>query len=276
MRRIFRWTIGDCSEIGISILEHSIRSAKKLLTDFEFYVCLNSDSCKVEKICLKNKVELVKPNWNSFPLPENIIPKEYDLNSKSGIPRGRQGSFWKLCPPRLDINSYEIVCDNDLILKKIPSEINDFLKSDVPFISEEVVYSLGKYTKYLSKPYNSGLYGLPPNYDFGKELFLKWEETGSMNPLLSRDEQGLIALTITSKNFINIPEYKTCFLFHEGEPEKACYDQIKENGFDCLTVKTISYSKSKMNKDVLHFLGANRKKFHFYWNQYELNRLRFL
>ena len=275
--KIFRWTIGDVSQIGISILEKSIIQAKKNLLkfNFNFYVCLNfSDNNKaVEKICLDNKIEIIKTNWDSFPLPKEIIPKEYNLNSLCGIPRGRQGSFWKLCPPRLEINSYEIVCDNDIIIQNCPNEIEEFLNCNKTLISEENVYSLGKYTKYISKPYNSGLYGFPPNYNFGAKIFKKWEETGCMQPLLSRDEQGIIILTLKSEDYIEIPKEKTCFVFDQGEAIFAKYEIIKENGFDSQIVKEINYKKSELKKDILHFLGANRSDTHFYWEQYKLKRI---
>jgi hypothetical protein len=271
MDRIFRWTIGDCGEVGTSILNTAVQNAKSIFRDynFKFYVCLNSENKNVEKICVKNKIELYRSDWNSFPLPKSIIPESYDINSFSGVPRGRQGSFWKLCPPRLDLNSYEIVCDNDLIFQRSPGEIKEFLDSDKNLVTEEHIFSLGKYSKYINKPYNSGLYGLRPNYDFGLELFDKWKETQSMSPLLSRDEQGLIILTLTSDKFIEISREKTCFVFDQGEPKEANYKIIRENGFECQIVSNIEYMKSKLEKDMIHFLGANRIGSHFYWNKYK-------
>lgn len=271
MDKIFRWTIGDCSPIGISILEKSIQQAKKIFKDFnfKFFVCLNSNSPTVEKICLKHKIELINPKWESFPLPKEIIPEDCDLRSPHGIPRGRQGSFWKLCPPRISINSHEIVCDNDLIFNKCPKEIKNFLDSERTLVTEENIFSFGKYKKHISKPYNSGLYGLPPNYDFTKKIIETWKKTGQMQPLLSRDEQGIILLTLLSNgNYIEIPKEKTCFVFNDGEAELVEYQNIKENTFDSYIVKNIKFRKSKLDKDMIHFLGANRNTKHSYWNAY--------
>lgn len=270
MKRILRWTVGDCSKIGAFILNESIKKAKHIFKNYNFdlCVCLNSENKFIENICLKNKVELYKSNWDSFPLPKSIIPGNYDINSPSGIPRGRQGSFWKLCPPRLDINSYEIICDNDLIFQKIPEEINKFLDSDCNLITEECVFSFGKYARYINKPYNSGLYGLRPNYDFKLKILEKWRETNSMSPLLSRDEQGLIVLTLLADKFIEIPKEKTCFVFDQGESEKVNYKIIEENGFECKVVSNMEYKPSKLQKDMIHFLGANRMKRHFYLSKY--------
>lgn len=271
MKRILRWTAGDCSKVGACILNESIKKAKYIFKDynFNFFVCLNSKNQFIEKICLKNKVELYKPDWDSFPLSKSIIPESYDINAPVGVPRGRQGSFWKLCPPRIEINSHEIVCDNDLIFQKLPTEIECFLESDANLISEEYIFSLGKYFKYINKPYNSGLYGLRPNYNFGMKILEKWKETKSMSPLLSRDEQGLIILTLLSDKFIEISKEKTCFVFDQGEPIKATYKIIKENGFECKIVNNIEYKQSKLEKSVIHFLGANRTISHQYWNIYK-------
>jgi hypothetical protein len=271
MNKIFRWTIGDTSEIGISILERSIVKVKDIFKkyDFKFFVCLNSNSRRVEKICIRNKINLIKTSWDSLPLPKEIVPEHYDIRSPFGIPKGRQGSFWKLCPPRLDIGSYEIVCDNDIIFQKFPKEIELFLSSNSNLVTGEHVFCFGKYTKYISKPYNSGLYGFPPNYDFGENILKTWKKYNSMRPLLSRDEQGLVTLTLISKSFIEIPKEKTCFVFNEGEPDCVEYNLINENGFDCQIVSKIKHKKSKLDKDMIHFLGSNRMDSHFYWSKYK-------
>lgn len=271
-KKILRWTVGDCSDIGLKILNVSIKKAKKIFEkfNFDFYVCSNSNNSKIKKICLNNNVKIIESNWNSFPLPKEIIPKNNDINSPIGIPKKRQGSFWKLCPPRLFLNSYEIICDNDLIFQKCPQEIELFLNSNKTLISEESVFHFGKYKRFISRPYNSGLYGFPPMYDFSENLIKTWNKYGKMKPLLSRDEQGIIILTLLSHDNIKIPEEKTCFVFDKGEAESAKYSQIKENGFDCHIVDNIKFKKcSNLKKNIIHFLGSNREKNHFYWNAYK-------
>lgn len=275
MVKIFRWTVGDINNIGENILEISIVKAKKLLKKFNFlfFICLNSDNKKIEKLCLKYQIELIRTEWLSFPLPIEIIPKEYDITAEHGVPRGRQGSFWKLCPPRVDIDSYELVCDNDLIIQKISKELEEFLTSDKVLITEENVFSFGKYSKFIDKPYNSGLYGLYPNYDFEKFLVQQWQSTGCMHPLLSRDEQGLIISTLKKQKFIEIPKEKVCFVLDNGETTYGEYETIKENGFESKIVKNIVLKYPFFDKDIVHFLGANRVKYHDCWNQYITNKM---
>jgi len=264
MKKIFRWTVGNVSKIGLDILDKSIEQAKKNLSkfDFAFYVCLNSDIKEAEKICLKHRVEIIKTSWDSFPIPKNSIEDK--------VPRGRRGSFWKLCPPRLFLDSYEIISDNDVVFQKCPIEIEEFLNSNKTLVLEENIFSFGKYTKFISEPYNSGLYGLPPEYDFAKKIVDKWSETEFMNPLFSRDEQGLIILTLISTDYIKIPKEKCNFVFDQGEFESAEYEKIFENGFESQVVKKIKFKKSKLENDIIHFLGANRQEYHSYWNKYKL------
>lgn len=275
MKNIFRWTVGNASKIGESILETSIFKAKRLFNKFNFLfiVCLNSENKTIEKICLRNRVELIRTDWFSFPLPIEIIPKEYDINAEHGVPRGRQGSFWKLCPPRIDINSYELICDNDLIIQKLPEELEEFLVSNRNLILEENIFSFGKYFKFIDKPYNSGLYGLCPSYDFEKLLVQQWQDTGRMQPLLSRDEQGLIISTLKKQNPIEIPKEKVCFVLNKGETINGEYQIIKENEFESKIVKNISLKSPSFDKHIVHFLGANRVDNHDCWSQYTINKM---
>lgn len=276
MKKIFRWTIGDTSSQGIDILKESIKQTKKNLKNlnFEFYVCCNSDEDKIKKICLEAKVELIVQDWErDFPLP-NIIPEEYDVNVKCGTPKGRQGSFWKICPPRIDIDSYEIVADNDVLIQKCPIEIKEFVNQKKVLVCEDNLMAFGKYTKFINpqKPYNSGLFGFYPGFDFKNNLIKKWKDTGRMHPLMSRDEQGLIISTLLDYDSIEIPKEKTCFVFHEGEGDRSYYEYFLENNFETQKIIGIEFRKCKLEKEILHFLGANRQEYHKYWKFYKKNK----
>jgi len=270
-RKIFRWIVGDVSDIGLEILEKSVVQAKKILFDlgFEFYICYNSHEDQVKDICRRNYLFSFKQDWNrDFPLPAKIIPKTNDITQSYGEPSGRQGSFWKLCPPRIDINCHEIVCDNDLVIQKCPSEIIDFLNSRKTLVCEENIMNLGKYAKFMKKAYNSGIYGLPPGFDLKKRIMDVWTETGGINPLLSRDEQGILMLVL-HKDSIEIPKEKVRFVLNEGETSSAKYEFIYENEFISKSIVEIKYEKCSLNKELIHFLGANRIKKHKYWSVYK-------
>jgi hypothetical protein len=254
MNKIFRWTIGNASKIGLEILRESIIQAKKNLSDFDFYVCSNSDSEKVHDLCKRQKVKHLIQTKN-INLPFETI-----------------GSFWKLSPARIDLSSYEIICDNDLILAKRLDEINYFLKSDVPLICEENLFCFGKFSKFIDRPYNSGIYGLPPGFDFEARLIKKWIEKKSMVPLNSyNDEQGLIILTLLDFSPIKISIDNVCYMFNEGEPIEAKYVVLFENEFETKKIQKIKYKNPEIiNKKLFHFISANRNENHKFWKQYRI------
>lgn len=275
MTKILRWTIGDSNKIGLSILDESIRSAKKNFSHLKlnYVVCSNSDSKELDSICLRNGVDILRTSWESFPLPLYTVLLVDDEGKKTLVPRGRQGSFWKICPPRISLDSHELVCDNDVVFQRIPEELERFFFENKTLVSEDRISSLGKYTKFVDRPYNSGLYGIPPNFDFGQALFDAWQNTGSMCPLLSRDEQGLIslALTIHKNGFLTIPNEKICMAFDEGLPFFAEYRGEKESGYDTQVVSSIQFTtRFFLNSDILHFIGANRRSSHRYWSRYKI------
>lgn len=267
-----RWTVGDASKLGLSILEESIRAAKITLShlNLDMVVCSNSSSDQVKKICLQYDVILHEPEWSNFPLPPHSV---LSFGPIPAPPRGRLGSFWKICPPRISLNSHELVCDNDVIIQRPSEELERFFFEEKTLVSEDHIFSLGKYTNFLDRPYNSGLYGLPPNFDFGQALLNAWRDTGSMCPLLSRDEQGLISLVLTmhKNGFIAIPNKKICMAFDEGLPISAEYRSEIENGYDTQVVSSIQFAKRfSLNSDILHFIGANRRSFHRHWSRYKI------
>jgi hypothetical protein len=277
MTKILRWTIGDQSGIGLSILEESIRTAKKNFSHLglDYVVCSNSSSKELEGICLRNRVDILDSSWESFPLPHDVVPLVDDQGEKTSTPRGRQGSFWKLCPARICVDSHELVCDNDVVFQTCPSEIDDFFHGEKALISQDLVCSLGKYTRFVGTPYNSGIFGLPPKLDFAFELQKTWSSFGKMSPLYSRDEQGLISLCILGwrSGFITVPASKIRMLFDEGCPRLATYIDDIENGFPTQRVAEIFFSKGSLDGEVLHFIGANRRNVHRYWSLYKMKVL---
>lgn len=277
MNGILRWTVGDVSEVGFSILEESIRLAKKNLAhlNLDMVVCSNSDFVRVQKICSRNNIHFYESSWDDFPLPKESVPSLIEDDVCGRPPRGRQGSFWKLCPPRLNLNSHELVCDNDLLIQNSTEEMELFFLGDKTLLCEDEIYSLGKYTKFVGKPYNSGLYGLPPGFNFKDALLDSWNNTGSMSPLLSRDEQGLISTTLIGckSGFLTVPSGKICMAFDEGSPTGAEYFIDHENGHDTQKVSSIRFSKCDFDRDILHFIGANRKNKHRQWRSYRIKAI---
>lgn len=264
---ILRWTIGDVTKAGLEVLNLSIVKTKKSLHrfNFKFFVCSNAnDDFEIKKICLKQNVIFFKSLWDTFPLPEDT------LEDKIQNPKGRLGSFWKLCPPRLELNSYEIVLDNDVIIQKSPLEIEKFLNSDQVLIKEENVVNLGKYYNFSNIGYNSGLYGFPPNYNFKEKIHEYWLETGALKPLFSKDEQGLIVMTLKKQSHIIIPNSKILYLLHDGIAKNITYEKKIEHGYlsQHLDIKKYEFPSS-FKSEIIHFLGINRTSNHQFWQLYK-------
>lgn len=196
MKKIVRWHIGDPSQIGWDILKESVLRLQKLYPEFECFLHLNGSS-------------------TSFPLlfesDTNIQIVVQDSNTCSHLPIKFSAEDWKLCPPRVNLNAYEIIMDNDLVLaKRIPS-IDEFLFSDRPICLEAaadhdlVRKSYGQFNQKIGQEIrlNSGLYGFPPGFDFEKKLLDLWKGIESWSSRY--DEQGSVVAAISDVEHITIP-----------------------------------------------------------------------
>lgn len=221
MKPIFKWTIGETNKNGYECLIMSIFSFKKFF-DIEVFICHN---------CLKNKI----PNeLNQFHL---LDQSKY----KNDIPKPK-GVAWKLYPPRIDENNHEVSIDNDIVITKKINQIELFLKSNCTLMLEDTSRAYGRFDKHIpaNLKINSGIYGMPPNFELKK--FIKfysgeeWQKNAlnQYNASETFDEQGIIALALLSNSrYIIIPN--TIITNCEN-------DLIEGDGF--------------------HFIGLNRKKFH--------------
>lgn len=177
------------------MLECSVKKMIELYRDrFEYRICYN----EIDKNLLRFDVPLVEQ-----------LPME-------GM-YGPSGVAWKLYPPRLSLNTHEIFIDNDLILTKKLDELEEFLAASDKFIfTEALFYNHGRFPTNIKL--NSGLIGLPPDFDFKTELLQMMQDgkgwTGKF------DEQGMVATIFSTKKRIMIPLDKVaiCHLgkFHNG------------------------------------------------------------
>lgn len=185
---ILRWTIGKTLPSGLEILKQSIFTALRLFKDrFDYYVCYNTID-KTDLSFIPDKVTLFKQDKNTIPL---LGLKEL------------KGTLWKLCPPRLDIDTHEFCIDNDVIISNQIETMEKFLTSSQPLISEDVYRFLGRYD-HLFLPnllINAGVYGIPPGFDFSKKLLEAWQDNNSFQSLKSDDEQGLLAYVLTRNSY---------------------------------------------------------------------------
>lgn len=223
---IIRWTAGKMSEEGCDCLIHSVKKWDEIYGD------------KFEKfICYKDKI----PKRISS-LHVNFLNQS---NYTKNIPYYPHDTFWKFCPPRIDINTHEIIIDNDVVIyNKIP-HIDDFIKSNHILSSAGHRKFYGQFDEILKNVpnINTGLIGFPPNFNFENAL----KKISYLYPFLSMkehcDDQGVF-MCVSKKNIKIIP---MCDLY-------VCNP----------TMKFAPYKKGKYGT---HFAGINQNKTD-YWNKY--------
>lgn len=221
MKPLARWTIGNVQKGGFESLALSIESFQKFY-DVEVVICYN---CKLEQ--LPSQVMKYK-----------LIDQSHYIKSKP-VPKG---VAWKLYPPRLVIERHEIIIDNDIIFQERIEQIDQFFSSDCTLLLEGDSRTYGRFERHVPPGFqiNSGIYGMPPRFDFSKYVNFyagdAWEKNAFHEHDRSEtfDEQGLVALALLSYNqYLLIPNTIVT----------NCKDRI-------------------LNGKGLHFIGLNRRQFH--------------
>ncbi len=231
MKPLARWTIGKVSKTGHEILKESIISFKKIYPEFDYTVCYNE--IELEDLETLENVSYFQQTHDCC----NIQVKPFSINA------------WKLFPPRLRINSHEIFLDNDIVIHKRIPQIDKFLQSNKPLcygcndmrINKHRRLPYGAFSSFFSiynpasikhreiaqavegsfthnkksKKFilNSGIFGLPPNYEFEHEI-IKFLKEANLKKWEYFDEQGLVAKCLLNKDpiFINDIEISNCWL----------------------------------------------------------------
>lgn len=246
---IFRWTIGKPNKNGIDILKTSIKYLYKIYGDtFNYFVCYNNLEPKQLEEIKKLNVPLYPQTWDMNPLP--VQPENYQ-----GISNKPNGSLWKICPPRINIKTHEIIMDNDVIITKKLNKIDEFLSSNQVLILEDLIKYYGIYDSYFknNEHFNSGVMGLPPNYDFSKKILETYLKREKPKNFQNGDEQGLLMLT----------------LYNEKNPIFIRKNEIVElHSHKCLFCPQ-KYYQFNSGESGMHFVEANRINKHIHWDKFK-------
>jgi hypothetical protein len=235
MRPLARWTFGASTDVGADILKHSVSRFGLLYPEFDRVICHNNLGVGQLELLRKLDVPLYQ---------QSAIELDYPLTSidDSSGAIGMAGWGWKLCPPRMRPDSYELWIDNDIIIRKRMPSLEPWLHSGISMISEGHRRAYGDFETLVSdeNPLCAGFFGLPPGFDFASRIL---QECQFLNgkPLGHFNEQGLVAKILTSHNYILIPQ-----------------SELK-------IVKTLQ----RPYPAGLHFIGVNRTQFHPAWEQYK-------
>lgn len=192
MRPLWRWTIGNVSEVGWEILSESVRLATKVYPEFDFVICHNNLTPEKENVLRKFSIPLLRQ--------DDLV--EPNRSSKNDF-------FWKLVPPRIRLDSYELWVDNDLVICDCIPQIDEWLSSNTAIVSSSPVGLKKWYGKFEDMIDPSipeccaGLFGLPPYFNFGKKIA---ELSGGC--LTGYDEQGLVVYVVVNfDHWISIPNH---------------------------------------------------------------------
>lgn len=239
-------------------MEESVRKTTETLgfDKFDWAICYNGltkDQVNfVKKVIGGRSVHLILQDWGNCPIPDDMqTPRRADGSFQ---PDGTRcgGTLWKVCPPRLRMESHEIVMDNDIVLLKKFPQIDEFLAShDKALLLEEPIRFYGRYDCLFPKEsvnFNSGFMGFPPGYDYGAEIYKNWFDHGSLTHLSQADEQGLLTYTLSRQPSVRVKPEQMVEILHREFGRNITGD---EQG--------------------LHFTQANRAPNHRAWKFYQEN-----
>lgn len=222
---LIRWTIGPVSDNGFECLNYSYKKIFEIYGDyFDYLVCYNNlDARQIKK------------------LPRIKQTDQKKLKKEINIEFPKKNPAWKLYAPRFNLNGYEILLDNDIVIYK--DIFSNLLNKENIFVTEAISRSYSKkYENLIPKNFNinSGFLCLPPNFDFQEEIskeiinlkINKWENFF--------DEQSLVAIILSKQN-ARIISLKDIFV---------CYSEMREANYG------------------LHFVGLNANN-HKFWDKYK-------
>lgn len=253
---LFRFTVGNCLPQGLEILAESIaRTTQSLgLHNWDWVICYNGLS-KEDVNFLTNAIagrpiRLVAQNWATCPVNDNCQSPRRKDGSYEWNGKFCGGTMWKVCPARMRMETHEIVMDNDIVLLKKFHQIDEWLsQSEKTLILEEPIKFYGRYEHLLPPegPYlNSGFMGMPPGFDFGKQIRLNWEQHGSFSNISQADEQGLLTYSLNQVPSIRIKPDQMVEVLHRDMNTPITAD-----------------------REAYHFTQANRIPNHHAWGKYK-------
>jgi len=198
-RALVRWTIGGTKARALSaqaldLLDVSIGFGKLVMerafSSVDFLVCHNNLTLSIltdlKRIAKKHEVEFMDV---STQLPRNLI--NHDVKN----------SWWKYAPPRIDLDAFEMMMDNDVVLWRLPRTLRKAWENNAMVaLTDAAGRYYGDYSALLDRidpglKLNAGLVGLPP----GLEVDLSKMEAMPLTDFF-HTEQGFTAMNFVQFN----------------------------------------------------------------------------
>lgn len=220
---------------GEEILRHSIRTFQRIYPEFDVVVCWNH----LTDAQLADLRSLAVPLYQ-----QSVNDLNYQLESTDAPPGEKHsmpGWGWKLCPPRLRPETYELWLDNDILLRDRLPTIDTWLGTARTLISTGHKRAYGTFDLLVPDvTLCAGMFGLPPYFDLAPRIYRLTEMLGG-KPLGYYDEQGIVAVSVLENDPLVVPMS------------------------ELLTVKELKRPLAR----GLHFIGANRTDRHEAWELYK-------
>jgi hypothetical protein len=206
MKPLVRWTIGQVHALGFRTLKEAVNSFTNIYTDtFDYVIAHNSlDESQVNEIA-------------SLGVPLHNV----SYNNEIKYPPS--DSKWKLYPPRMRMDTHEIILDNDILwFKKLP-EIDEFLADSKFLVCDGRKRNLGKFDQYVPKGMrlNSGIVGYPPGFDLQQAISdVLSRESGNFWRHWNDDQGVLATIILNTNNYIQISQASVSISYPEYNPSQ--------------------------------------------------------
>lgn len=186
-----RWTLGDVSDRGFEALRLSAWGVRRVFGPEAAY-----------EICV-NTIPLAVARDKAGRLPEGVAWRDATAEMPAFLaarfdPAMAEGVGWKLAPPRVFPDRFELSLDNDCILWDMPAAVEAWLAGPARcLMAQDVRACFGQFAADCGpEARNAGVRGLPPRLDLGAALrrVLRRREARLGEPVVLRselDEQGL-------------------------------------------------------------------------------------
>lgn len=219
-----RWTLGDVGDRGFEALRLSVWGAWRLFgPDAAYVVCVNNLPLEHARGRTGEIPSAVTWRDATEDLPPFLLA-HMDEEMAEGV-------AWKLAPPRMFPDRYELSFDNDCILWDIPPAVLRWLDSGVEtsgcLMAEDVRACFGRFTDLCGpEPRNAGIRGLPPGFDFEAALRdtlrdAERRQRGHLRLTSELDEQGLQTAALSRPGppqVVPLDEVTVCSPFHPHLP----------------------------------------------------------
>jgi len=171
---------------GLEALELATRKAKKLYPEADYVIVYNNLSDKAHAFVKQIGLPLVNAQEG-----ECVLEPPPDRTE------------WLIWPPRLREDAHEICMDNDIILLRRHPVIDMFFAGDNFFFATESFNerhygNYGDVVPFGGMNVNSGMFGMPPGFDFEKWIVNFYIKNGrrSQKEYHHADPQGVVAAMI--------------------------------------------------------------------------------